>query len=52
MTVIKLAQLELAPSCRGMSSFIFTTTKATDSDDNNDNNDKNSLRVCHIDIIK
>ena len=41
MTAIKLAQFEEA---KGMSSFIFTTTKATELDDN----DKNSnMRVCH-----
>ena len=41
MTVIKLAQFEV----RGISSFIFTTTKAT-TDDADDKNHK-IMRLCH-----
>ena len=42
MTAIKLAQFEEA---KGMSSFIFTTTKATELLDDNDKN--SNMRVCH-----
>ena len=42
MTVIKLAQFEV----RGISSFIFTTTKAKATDDGDDKNHK-IMRLCH-----
>ena len=47
MTVIKLAQFEV----RGISSFIFTTTKAKATDDAADDKNHKIMRLCRHDIM-